>query len=155
MSRNSYTLKASIGVRKRGLNYSILRSRCLHPASITGLLACTNCLFLRTAWCLDAFSTYQLWRSYSAMPYQTTDKPEATEACSFRTYTSFLSGRNTSSRYRPNWLTPFWTQLMSPFNPWTPAPLAAAARPGQGKPTATPQRAGSICSPIFFHSCQT
>ena len=33
---------------------------------------------------------------------------------------------------------------MFPFNQWTPAPLAAAAQPGGGKPTATDQRAGSI-----------
>jgi hypothetical protein len=51
---------------------------------------------------------------------------------------------HTFGRYRPNWLTSFWTQLTCPFNPWTPAPLAAAAQPGEGEPTATPQHAGSI-----------
>jgi hypothetical protein len=36
------------------------------------------------------------------------------------------------------------TQLASPFNQWAPVPLAAAARPGEGEPTATHQRAGSM-----------
>ena len=42
-------------------------------------------LFSGPASCLDAFSTYQLARSCSAMPCQTTDTPEAPAKCSSRT----------------------------------------------------------------------
>jgi len=81
--------------------------RCVHPAPITDRLVRAVCLFSRATYTLDAFRYYLLWLSYSAMPCRTTDPPAATEGCSFRTYPSFPSGNNTSSRYRPNWLTPF------------------------------------------------
>ena len=154
-SRNFVNLKASIGLRNSELNRSL--PPCLHPCPISGRLARAVWLFLRAASRLVqlrrafsssqyAFSATRPGRGYPAMPCQTTGTLEAPGGCSFRTYPPFPSVINTSNRYRPNWLTPFWTQLTSPFNPWTPAPLDAAAHPGEEEPTATPQHAGSICS---------
>jgi len=55
--------------------------------------------------CLQPLSKWRV--ATLRLPCQTAGTLEAPKGCSFRTYPFFLSGKNTSSRYRPNWLTPF------------------------------------------------
>ncbi len=62
-----------------------------------------NCLVLRMASHLDAFSAYPSMRSCSAC-HMTTDTPEASEYRSSRTRYSFHSDNNAPSRYHTNCL---------------------------------------------------
>jgi len=81
-------LKASISVGNSGLKPRVA-TWCLHPCPIPGRLASAAWLFSRIVSRLDAFSATRRWLSYSAVPCQTTDTPEATRGCSFRTYPLF------------------------------------------------------------------
>ena len=100
-------------------------------------------LFLRSTSCLDAFSSYPTQRSYPAMQTQPVHQ-RLREHVPFVLVLSSSQTNNTFNRERPNCLTTFWTQLTSPFNQWTPAPLVATAQPGGGEPTAEKQCASSM-----------
>ena len=56
-------------------------------------------LFSRSVSCLDAVSTYRLWRGCPASPTRTTGTLEATASCSSRTNNTLLSA-NQHTRHR-------------------------------------------------------
>ncbi len=82
-------------VSARGLNVSLPRR--VHPESIDLVFDewSRRCLFSRWVSSLDAFSSYPVWRSFSAMLSRTTDTPVATNRSSSRTIRSFPSGTKT------------------------------------------------------------
>ncbi len=74
-----------------GLNASPKLRTYTPVLSNSSFMSVIRCLVLGVASSLDAFSSYPLQRGYSAMPYQTTDKLEATNPRSSRTQGSFPS----------------------------------------------------------------
>jgi len=82
--------------------------RCVHSRSIKHSSTCSHESIFKDRFelrCFQFLSNYGV--ATRQMPCQTTGTQEATDACSFRTYTSFPSDSSTSGRYRPNCLTTF------------------------------------------------
>ena len=89
---------------------------CVHHNSINVIFYDgLNCLFLRAASCLDAFSSYPPRRD-CATSHLRIARSEASNVRSSRTRALFHSDNNTPSRYHTNCLATLLTQLTIPFN---------------------------------------
>ena len=79
----------------RGLNISANLDTYIPILSNSSFMSVLRCFFSKVTSSLGAFSSYQLVRGCSAMPWQTTDELEAPDPRSSRTKGSFSSSINT------------------------------------------------------------
>ncbi len=88
-------LVAAKAISSCGLNTSANLGAYIPTLSTPSITAALRCLFFREVSCLDAFSSYPLSLSCSALPCQTTDRPATTIPRSSRTRGTFRSGIKT------------------------------------------------------------